>query len=230
MLHPVVVAAPFECVAERTAAVARNDDDRRNLGAKRADFGHGHRHLPEKLHQQGLKASVASIDVIDQEYSWHLVVVANRTQQRPVDEEVRGEEVVQRRRRRRCRADVLCLVGGKVVCGLGPPERQHLSGPVPPIERVVGGAALVAVQLDQRGAQRSGQRRGGGGLAHAGRAFQQERLAQPHGQEQGHCQALVGQVVQPVEFGAQRIERGVDGHAVSLAGHRSGRRRCDATS
>ena len=126
-------------------------------------------------------------------------------QQRPLDQVVAAEQVVGAER---------------VALGLGEPDRQQLPRVVPLVGGLGDVDALVALQPDQRGAERGGQRLGGRGLADAGLALQQDRLAQSHRAEQRRRQPVVGEVAGPSEHLA---ERG-DGRGRSRTGRPAGSR------
>ena len=77
---------------------------------------------------------------------------------------------------------------------LGSAQREQLARVVPVIEGVVDVDALVALQADQGCPRRRGQRLGDLGLAHAGLALDEERLAELGGEEDGGGQGRVGEV------------------------------------
>ena len=76
---------------------------------------------------------------------------------------------------------------------------QQLPREVPVVERLRRVEALVALQPDQRCAEHPGQRRGQRGLADAGVALAEQRPVHPQREEGGGRQALVGQVVLPLQ-------------------------------
>ncbi len=81
--------------------------------------------------------------------------------------------------------------------GFGDPlglDAQQLLLVVPLVQRLGLVEALVALQPDQPGARQFGHRLGQLGLARAGRALDQDRLAQALGQVDHAGDALVGQV------------------------------------
>ena len=99
-----------------------------------------------------------------------------RLQQRAAQQELAPEQLARRRAR------------------LGGADRQQLALVVPVVDRVVEVDALVALQPDQRGAGRGGQRARHLGLAHARLALEQQRLLERDGEVGGRRQALVGEV------------------------------------
>ena len=89
-----------------------------------------------------------------------------RLQQRPLD-----QEAARRTRRARCRSRSM------LAFGLGEPDRDHLRGVVPLVDRGRDVEALVALQADQPAAERRRQHLGDLGLADAGLAFEEQRPA-----------------------------------------------------
>src|SRR5680860_594534 len=81
----------------------------------------------------------------------------------------------------------------------GKSDREQLPLIVPFVERLVGGKALVALQSDQRRLERGRQRLRGGGLADTGLTFKQQGLPEGERQEHSGRQALIDQVVDPVQ-------------------------------
>ena len=77
---------------------------------------------------------------------------------------------------------------------------------VPFVQGLGGIDPLVALQSDQGRLEcrREGLCRLG--LADSGFTFEQERLRQAGGTEQCSCQALIGQVVDAVEFASQLVD------------------------
>ena len=71
---------------------------------------------------------------------------------------------------------------------------EHLPAVVPLVDGLVDVHALVALQPDQPPARRSSQHFGHLGLANAGFSFQEQRLGQPHRQENRGGERAVGHV------------------------------------
>ena len=141
--------------------------------------------------------------------------VADGAQQRALDEVLLGEQVV---------------AHAVVASGLGESDRQQLARIVPLVQRLGGVDALVALEAHERRVERLGQRLGRLGLADAGLALEQDRLAQSDGAEQRGRQAGVGEVVDAVEGGAARRRSRRVGPRVTTLGYRSARRRRRAGS
>ena len=100
-------------------------------------------------------------------------------------------------------------------CALTRGDPQQLLGVVPLVERAGLVDALVALQPDQPRAGGLGDRLGQLGLADPGRPLDQQRLAQPIGQEDGGGDGGGGQVAdagQPVgHLGDRAEQRGLEG-------------------
>jgi hypothetical protein len=71
---------------------------------------------------------------------------------------------------------------------------KELARIVPVVQRVVEVDALVALEPDEAGPGRAGERLGDLGLADAGLALQQQRLLERGGQEDRGGEARVGEV------------------------------------
>ena len=79
--------------------------------------------------------------------------------------------------------------------GLGQPDRDHLRGVIPLVDRGRDVEPLVALQADQPAAERRRQHLGDLGLADAGLAFEEDRPAHLQRQEQHGRQRPVGEIV-----------------------------------
>ena len=126
----------------------------------------------------------------------------------PGEEELVGEDVG------------LDVLPGRLVVALGL-DAQELLLVVPLVQRLGLVEPLVALQADEAGAQDLGHRLGQLGLAGAGRALDQDRLAEAVGEEHDARDRIVGEVVdvlQPGADGRGRIEAGV--HPVDVTGSR----------
>ncbi len=103
-------------------------------------------------------------------------------------------------------------------------DRQHLARVVPLVERGCGIDALVALEADQAAAEDRGDGLRGLGLADAGGAFEQQRLAEREREIGGGREALAREV----EGGAQRLLerlRPVDADHLAAERHRAQPRR-----
>ena len=78
--------------------------------------------------------------------------------------------------------------------GLGEPDRHHLRGIVPFVDRGRDVEALVALQADQLAPERRGEHLGDLGLADARLAFEKQRPAEAQAQEHDRRQRAVGDV------------------------------------
>jgi hypothetical protein len=151
----------------------------------------GHGRLGQHLEQERLELVVGPVDLVDQQHDGAGAPVADRPQQRPLDQVVGAEQVV---------------LGDFAVGRLGQPDAQELAGIVPLVEGLGGVDALVALEADQRRVEHRGERLGRLGLADARLAFEQQRLRQAHRAEQCGGEPEVGQVVRAVEQAAQGLD------------------------
>ena len=94
-----------------------------------------------------------------------------------------------------------------IALGLAEPDRDHLRGVIPLVDRGRDVEPLVALQPDQLAAERLGQHLGDLGLADAGLAFQKQRPAHPERQKQHGRQRAVGDIM----AGGEKLQRVVDG-------------------
>ena len=93
----------------------------------------------------------------------------------------------------------------------GEADLHHLARDVPLVGGLVDAEAFVALDADQLGAERLGERLGQLGLADAGFTFQEERSLEGEGEEGGGGEAAVGDVVLPGQEGDDVID-GERGH------------------
>ena len=96
---PVVQAPALQRVVDVARAVRRDDDDRRLLGAERAELGNGDRVVGEDLEQERLELVVGAVDLVDEQDrrrgdAERLGLVRDRPEQRPLHEEALGVELV----------------------------------------------------------------------------------------------------------------------------------------
>ena len=90
--------------------------------------------------------------------------------------------------------------------GFGHPDRDHLSGIVPLVDRRRDVEAFVALQTDEAARQRRRKHLGYLGLADASLAFEKQRAPHLEGKKQHGRQRPVGKVIRR----PQQIESGVD--------------------
>ena len=113
------------------------------MRAHRADLGDRDREVGEHLEQERLELVVGAVELVDQEH--RAGALANRLKQRPLDEELLAEE----------------LGGPPLRIGRAVLDRasvQQLAGVVPLVQRLARVDALVALQADELGAERGGER------------------------------------------------------------------------
>jgi len=92
-----------------------------------------------------------------------------------------------------------------VDAALGRPEREELARVVPVVERLMDVDALVALQADQPGAGRGGERLRNLGLPYAGLALDEQRLAELGREEDRRGQGAVGEVALLAQRLADRV-------------------------
>ena len=155
------------------------------VGADGAALGNADLEIGEEFEQKRLELMVRTVDLIDQQHP--LLGCLEHLQQRPRDQET----VV---------IDVDLVLAGMA-------DGEQLALVVPFVERMRGIDALVALQPHQIAAEQFGDRLGGLRLADAGRAFEQQRLAQPDRQEDGGGQAFIGEIARGGEALRHRLRR-----------------------
>ena len=179
VVDPVVEAAALERVMKLARAVGRQDDDRRRLGGHGADLGDRDGAVGEHLQQEGLELLVGPVELVHEQHRTR--ARAHGRQQRPLDEELGPVQLGR-------------LAVGVERALLQRPGVEQLARVVPLVERLAGVDALVALQADQPGLQDPRQRARDLGLADPRLALEQQRPAQPEGEEDGHREAAVGDV------------------------------------
>ena len=98
---------------------------------------------------------------------------------------------------------VLVVLAG----GLGEPDRHHLRGIVPLVDRGGDVETLVALQADQLAAERGGEHLGDLGLADARLAFEQQRPAEPQAQEHDRRQRALGDIMGARQHRQRLVDR-----------------------
>ena len=168
--------------------------------------GHGDLEVGEHLQQERLERLVGAVELVDQQHRRARRIGLERLQQRPLDQEALGEDVA---------LEPLAVVRA---FGLGDPDRDHLRGVVPLVDRRRHVEPLVALQADQPAAERRGQHLGDLGLADAGLAFEEQRAAHLEREKEHGRQRPVGEIVgrRRAGRGWRRSRRGADVGVVVL--------------
>jgi hypothetical protein len=130
----VVEAAPLERVVQLAGAVGGQDDQRRALRADRAHLGDADLEIGEHLEQERLELVVGPVHLVDQQHG--VVTGPDRLQQRPFQQELRAEQLLDR------------LVTGQLVLRQSP-DVQHLARVIPLVQGLAGVDAFVALKADQ---------------------------------------------------------------------------------
>ena len=90
----MVEAAPLERVVDLAGAVGGEDHHRDVLGADGADLGDGDLEVGEEFQQERLQLLIGAVDLVDEQDGRPLVGGVDRLQQRPLEQELLGEEIV----------------------------------------------------------------------------------------------------------------------------------------
>ena len=127
-----------------------------------------------------------------------------RLQDRPLDQEAVGEDVLRQR------------LAVDVAGGFGEPDLHHLRRVVPLVDGGGDVEPLVALEADQLAPERLGQNLGDLGLADAGLALEEERPAHLQREEEHGRKRPVGDVAGGGEEGQRVVDGGGDGQACGL--------------
>ena len=87
VLNPVIQATSLECVVHVTGAVRGQHDQRRLVGHKHADLGHGDLEVGEDLQQVRLEFVVGPVDFVDEEHGRRALGRLDCPKQCSLDEE-----------------------------------------------------------------------------------------------------------------------------------------------
>ena len=182
VVDPVIDAAPPQRLVQVAGAVRGEDNDRGLRRAHGAGFGDRDGEVRQKFEQKRLEFMVGAVDLVDQKE--RVLRVAERLQQRALQKEILGVEV------------------HVVLARL--PDRQHLPGIVPFVQRRARVDALEALQADHLPPQHAAQGFRRLGLAHARRAFQQQGFAQSQREIGRRGQRVICQVLRVDQRALQR--------------------------
>ncbi len=219
---PVIEAAALQRVVQLARAVRGDDDDRRPRGANRAELRNRHLKVGEQLEEKALERVVGAIDLVDEED--RDLLTPEGPKERALNEERLAEELARRR------------LAVERMRGLEQPDFEQLPGVVPFVERLGDVDALVALQANELGVERGGQRFGDFRLAHARFAFDEQRPSELQREIDGNRQAAFADVV----FPGQKLLKVVDGRgeahaspfarapAAARASHRPAPSPCDS--
>jgi hypothetical protein len=187
IVDPVIQAAPLERVVDVARAVRGQHDDRFVRGAQRAQLGDRDLELGQQLEQEALELLVGAVDLVDQQHGRRGVGEVDRAEQRAAEQHVlaiQRREVVAPGLKREQLARIVPLVGG-----LGEVE------------------ALVALQPDELDAERVGEHAGEQRLAHAGRAFEEQRPLHAQRQVRAHRERVVDDIAARGEIAPHGVGR-----------------------
>ena len=155
------------------------------------ELGNRHLEFGEQLQQIALELFVGAIDLVDEQDGRARPGRIDRLQQRALDQEGIAIELAMR------------LVAAQLAGRVEDAQLEQLARVVPLVDGVADVEAFVALQANQVGVERGGNRCRQRGLADAGLALEEQRASETQGQEQRDRQALVGDVALVAEPLAQ---------------------------
>ena len=203
IVDPVVEAAALQRVVDFPSPVRGDDHDRRLFGLDRADLGDRDLEVRQHLEQIGLERLVGAIELVDQQNRRPRALLRlERLQERPVDQEALGEDVLGQR---------LAIAHA---LRLGHPDLEHLAGVVPLVDRRAHVQPLVALQPHEAPVQRLGQNLADLGLADARLALQEQRPSELKCEVQRGRKRPVGDVVAAHQERLGVVDGGDLGHRV----------------
>ena len=183
----MIKTTALERVVNLARAIGGDDDDRRFGRRHDADFRNRHLEVGQDLEQISFEGLVGAIDLVDQEHRSAVNAGLEGLQERTLDEIALREDVV-------LDAILVMLAGG-----FGQPDRHHLGGIVPFIDRARDVEAFVALKTDQLSIERGRENLGDLCLADAGLAFEKQRPAESEAQENDRGQRTIADIGSPAE-------------------------------
>src|SRR4051812_37942699 len=178
VVEPEVEAAALQRLGQLARVVRRQQHDRARAGFEQAELGDRDLEVAEELEQHRLELLVGLVDLVDEQDD--RVLGGDRAHQRALEEELLAEDVV-----------LHLLPAGTLGLGL---DAQQLLAVVPFVERLGLVEALVALQAHEAAVEVLRQRTGELRLADAGRALDEDRLAELGGQVGDERGRLAGEV------------------------------------
>src|SRR4051812_46035700 len=136
IIDPVIETTPLQRVVDLAGAVGGDDDDRRARRLHGAEFGDRHLEVAEDFEQIGLERLVGAVELVDQQHRRPGDVRLQRLEQRSLDHVAIGENVGRQ------------LIAIGISGGLGHPDRDHLRGAIPLVDRRGDVEAFVTLQAD----------------------------------------------------------------------------------
>ena len=173
IVDPLIQAAALQRVVHLARAVGGEDDERRLGRPHRAELGNRDLEFGEQLEQKPFELLVGAIDLVDQQDGRTRARRIDRLQQRPLDEKRFAVELA------------VARLSRSSACGrVEDPQLEQLARVVPFVERVADVEAFVALQANQIGVERGGDRGGQRGLADARLALEKQRSFQAQREKQ----------------------------------------------
>ena len=148
----------------------------------------------QDLEQVGLELLVRAVDLVDEQHRrLRLVIRFERLEKRPLDQELRPEDVVRFR-------------PIDLAARLQQPDLEHLAGVVPLIDRRVDVQPLVALEPDQPRPEAGGEHLRQLRFPDAGLALDKERPLELQREEHGRDERAVRDVVVGAERRLDRLD------------------------
>ena len=163
----MVEAPPLERVVHFTRAIRRKDDERRRARAHGAELGNRDLEFGEHLEQKSLEFLVGPIDFVNQQHGRPRAQRVDGLKQRALDQKGIAVELAPRAR------------SIERVRRVENAQLEQLAGVVPLVHGVAHVEAFIALESNQIGVERGGDRRSQRGFAHAGLAFEEQGALQP---------------------------------------------------
>ena len=167
------------------------------------ELGNGHLEVRQHLEEIGLERLVGAIELVDQQHRRRAVVRRQRFEQRPAQQEARGEDVV---------GELATL---HALRRLGKADLDHLARVVPLVDRRRDVETFVALQPQQLAAQPPSEHLRDLGLAHARLAFEEQGPTELQREKDRGGESAVGDVV----LRGEEVDGGVDGSRNGQRGH-----------
>ena len=188
VVEPEVEAAALEGLGEFPRVVGGEQHDRVGGRLDAAHLRDRDLEVGEQLEKHRLELLVGLVDLVDQQD--HRLGVGDRAHQGALEQELRSEDLTHRR-------GAGITLGGR---GSGL-DLEELLAIVPLVQCLGLVQSFVALEPDQLAAGGTGEGLGQLGLADAGRPFDEDRLAQPLGEEGDQCGRVIGEVGRLAEAG-----------------------------
>src|SRR4051812_9569264 len=215
VIEPEIEAASLQRLGQLTRVVRGEDHNRHRRRRYLAQLGDRDLEVGQELEEHRLELLVGLVDLVDQQDD--RLLGRDRAHQRPLEQELLAEDVV------------LHLLPARAL-GLRL-DAQELLAVVPLVERLGLVEPLVALQAHEGAIEVLRQRAGELGLADAGRALDEDRLAEFGGQVRDERGRLAGEVADGAQARGDVVDaRGGGGHGPRMIGTAAWVPRCSRRS